>query len=87
MSARLDKATLISDPLRREAEQKWADSDQTAAKRARRGRARARARTRRQEVAKEQGQEIARLKGKLERTERELAQHRRRRGKGKESGK
>jgi hypothetical protein len=86
MGARFDKAKLISDPLRREAEQKWADSDRTAAKRSRQGRAKARAHARRQETAravKEQVQETERLKGKLERTERELAHQRRRRGKDK----
>lgn len=86
MSAKLDRTKLISDPLRREAEQKWARSERTAAKRRRRGRAKARARTKRREIAKEQDDQIRRLKGKLQRTQRELARHRRRRGKGEEAG-
>jgi hypothetical protein len=77
MSAQLHRTKLISDPLRREAEQKWAQSDRTAAKRSRRGEAKARARTQRRKTARGQRDEITRLKGKLQRTEDELATRRR----------
>jgi hypothetical protein len=57
--------TLISDPLRREAERGWAESERGAAKAKRQRQVKARARTKRRETARRQKDEIAHLKGKL----------------------
>jgi len=70
----------VSDALRCEAERGWAASDQASDKRKRKGQAKARARAKRREKVQGQTDEIARLKGKLEGAERQLAQERR--GKG-----
>ena len=70
----------VSDALRCEAERGWAASDQASDKRKRNGQAKVRARAKRRETAQGQIDEIARLKGKLEGTERQLTQERRSKG-------
>jgi hypothetical protein len=69
---------MASDPLRREAEESWAESEQIAVKRQRRGQAKTRARAKRRQSTKEQQDQIARLTDKLKQAERKLVQHRRR---------
>lgn len=81
-----DKTVMASDPLRREAENRWAESEQTAVKRQHRGKAKSRARAKRKESAKQQQDEIARLTEKLEEAEQALS-HQRGSNKGHERGK
>lgn len=66
---------LASEPLRKEAERRWAEADRVASQGAKRTQARARARAKRGEVAKAKDEEIASLKGKLERAEQAVSQH------------
>jgi len=70
----------VSNALRCEAERGWAASDRASDKRKRKGQAKVRARAKRRETAQGQTDEIARLKGKLEGTERQLTQERRSKG-------
>ena len=68
----LPRGTLISEPLRREAERAWAESDRVASKGARR----ARARGKRRDVSHGKDVEIARLAGELAIANKELKRQR-----------
>ena len=59
-----------SEPLRREAERRWAEADEAAAEGKRRTQKRAKARASRQDVLRKKDEEIARLKGELARGKR-----------------
>ena len=69
----------MSKALRKEAEQRWADADRTAAQRQRKGRRKSRARSKRRETVSAHKEEIARLTGELARAKRKLTDQARKR--------
>ena len=62
----------MSKALRKEAEQRWADADRTAAQRERKVQRKSRARSKRRETVSAHKKEIARLSGELARAKRRL---------------
>jgi len=75
----LARAHFNSEPLRREAERGWEESDRSAAKGVQRRNNKARAHKLRRQSAREKDQLIARLTQKVARLEAELAKHLKRR--------
>jgi hypothetical protein len=73
------RARFTSEPLRREAERGWEESDRSAAKGIERRNNKARAHKRRRQTTREKDQLIARLTQKVARLEAELAKHLKRR--------
>ena len=69
------RADFTSEPLRREAERGWEESDRSAAKGIERRNNKARAHKRRRQTAREKDALIARLTQKVARLEKELAKH------------
>ena len=69
------RAGFTSEPLRREAERGWEESDRTAAEGIRRRKNKARAHKLRRQTAREKDELIARLEKKVARLEEELAKH------------
>jgi hypothetical protein len=70
-----DKTHLASDPLRREAEQRWAESERSATHRQRRGQAKSRAQAQRRQADRDLRAQVAYLTKKLAETEQQLARH------------
>jgi hypothetical protein len=68
----------VPNPLQREAERRWAESDKIAAKRQKRARVKTQARAKRREKADAQAAEIENLKKKLALANQLLAQSRNR---------
>jgi hypothetical protein len=66
------RKSLVTDPLRQEAERGWAESARQDAKGRRRKQARARALTKRHQNTREQEADVLRLKSQLEQAERKL---------------
>jgi hypothetical protein len=60
----------VSEPLRQEAERRWAESDQAAVKRTRRTKARVQAHSERRQAARDKDEEIGRLRAELDRARR-----------------
>ena len=75
----LARAHFTSEPLRREAERGWEESDRSTAKGVQRRNNKARAHKLRRQSAREKDQLIARLTQKVARLEAELAKHLKRR--------
>ena len=73
---------LTSEPLRREAERGWEESDRSAAKGVQRRNDKARAHKIRRQTDRDKDELIARLTQRVAQLEEELAKHRRRRGDG-----
>jgi hypothetical protein len=70
----------VSEPLRAEAERRWADASKTSERRTRRRVAKAKALTRRRDTTDALRKEISGLKAKLRRAEQSLERKRREQG-------